>query len=120
LNNPSQGLYPRSYKHNDNGYIIPFPKWCFGKKPNYLVIDVRTLDLDRLSAVNKSIFLCQVTARVATVTIKFSTLFQIPCEREYKYFDFPNMNLVAGTCESGNEPSGSIKCGELLDYLKTD
>jgi hypothetical protein len=22
---------------------------------------------------------------------------------------------VAGTCERGNEPSGSIKCGELLD-----
>jgi hypothetical protein len=22
---------------------------------------------------------------------------------------------VAGTCESGNEPSGSIKCGEILD-----
>jgi hypothetical protein len=26
---------------------------------------------------------------------------------------------VAGTCELGNEPSGSIKCGEILDYLKT-
>ena len=22
---------------------------------------------------------------------------------------------VAGTCECGNEPSGSIKCGECLD-----
>jgi len=22
---------------------------------------------------------------------------------------------VAGTCEGGNEPSGSIKCGEFLD-----
>jgi len=22
---------------------------------------------------------------------------------------------VAGTCESGDEPSGSIKCGEFLD-----
>ena len=22
---------------------------------------------------------------------------------------------VAGTCEGGNEPSGSVKCGELLD-----
>jgi len=22
---------------------------------------------------------------------------------------------VAGTCECGNEPSGSIKCGEFLD-----
>jgi hypothetical protein len=24
---------------------------------------------------------------------------------------------VAGTCECGNEPSGSIKCGEFLDRL---
>jgi len=29
------------------------------------------------------------------------------------------IGLVAGFCECGNEPSGSIKCGELLDYLKT-
>ena len=26
---------------------------------------------------------------------------------------------VAGTCECGNEPSGSIKCGEFLDPLRT-
>ena len=26
---------------------------------------------------------------------------------------------MAETCECGNEPSGSIKCGEFLDYLKT-
>ena len=26
---------------------------------------------------------------------------------------------LAGTCECGNEPSGSLKCGEFLDYLKT-
>ena len=26
---------------------------------------------------------------------------------------------VADTCECGNEPSGSIKCGEFLDYLRT-
>jgi hypothetical protein len=26
---------------------------------------------------------------------------------------------VAGTCECGNEPSGSIKCGEFLDQLKS-
>ena len=26
---------------------------------------------------------------------------------------------VAGTRERGNEPSGSIKCGEFLDQLKT-
>jgi hypothetical protein len=24
---------------------------------------------------------------------------------------------VAGSCEHGNEPSGSIKCREFLDYL---
>jgi hypothetical protein len=24
---------------------------------------------------------------------------------------------VAGSCEHDNEPSGSIKCGEFLDYL---
>jgi hypothetical protein len=26
---------------------------------------------------------------------------------------------VVGACECGNEPSGSIKCGEFLDYLRT-
>ena len=26
---------------------------------------------------------------------------------------------VAGTCECGSEPSGSIKCGEFLVQLKT-
>jgi hypothetical protein len=26
---------------------------------------------------------------------------------------------VAGTCEYDNKPSGSIKCGEFLDYLRT-
>jgi hypothetical protein len=26
---------------------------------------------------------------------------------------------VAGTCKSGNEPSDSIKCGEILDWLRT-
>ena len=26
---------------------------------------------------------------------------------------------AAGTCECGNEPSGFIKCGEFLDWLKT-
>jgi hypothetical protein len=27
---------------------------------------------------------------------------------------------VEGTCECGNELSGSIKCGKFLNYLKTD
>jgi len=26
---------------------------------------------------------------------------------------------VAGTCECGNEPSVSIKCGKFLDWLQT-
>jgi hypothetical protein len=26
---------------------------------------------------------------------------------------------VASTCDCGNEHSGSIKCGEFLDWLKT-
>jgi len=26
---------------------------------------------------------------------------------------------MAGTCECGNEPSGSLICGEFLDLLKT-
>jgi len=26
---------------------------------------------------------------------------------------------VAGTCECGDEPSGSIKCGKFLDWLRT-
>jgi len=26
---------------------------------------------------------------------------------------------VVGICKRGNEPSGSIKCGEYLAYLKT-
>jgi hypothetical protein len=25
---------------------------------------------------------------------------------------------VAGCCECGNEPSGSIKCGEFVDWLR--
>ena len=26
---------------------------------------------------------------------------------------------VEDACDSGNEPSGSVKCGEFLDYLQT-
>ena len=26
---------------------------------------------------------------------------------------------MAGACEYGNEPSGSIKCGEFLDWMRT-
>ena len=27
---------------------------------------------------------------------------------------------MAGSCECGNEPLGSIKCGEFLDKLRSD
>ena len=31
----------------------------------------------------------------------------------------PGQGQVADACECGNEPSGSVKCGELLDQLQT-
>jgi len=31
--------------------------------------------------------------------------------------DWPR--IETGACECGNEPSGSVKCGEFLDYLQT-
>ena len=30
-----------------------------------------------------------------------------------------NRDRWRGLCECGNEPSGSIKCGEVLDLLRT-
>ena len=30
-----------------------------------------------------------------------------------------NRDRRRGACECGNEPPGSIKCGEFLDYLET-
>jgi hypothetical protein len=30
------------------------------------------------------------------------------------------MGPVAGSCEHGNEPSSSIKGGEILDYMRDD
>jgi hypothetical protein len=34
----------------------------------------------------------------------------------YELYRFgPRQGHVAGTCDCGNEPSGSIKCGEFLD-----
>ena len=29
------------------------------------------------------------------------------------------LGQVAGTYECGNEPEGSVQCGELLDWLRT-
>ena len=31
----------------------------------------------------------------------------------------PGQGQVADACECGNEPSGSIKCGEFVDQLQT-
>ena len=31
----------------------------------------------------------------------------------------PEMRQVADACECGNDPSGSVKCGEFLDKLQT-
>ena len=31
----------------------------------------------------------------------------------------PRIGRVADACECGNEPSGSVKCGEFLDQLQT-
>jgi hypothetical protein len=36
-------------------------------------------------------------------------------EVEWWGMDWIDTALVAGYCECGNEPSGSIKCGEFLD-----
>ena len=32
---------------------------------------------------------------------------------------WPRIATVADACECGNEPSGSMKCGEFLDLLQT-
>ena len=31
----------------------------------------------------------------------------------------PGQRQMADACECGNEPSGSVKCGEFLDQLQT-
>jgi hypothetical protein len=35
--------------------------------------------------------------------------------RVWTGFSWLKLETMAGTCECGNEPSGSIKCGEFLD-----
>ena len=35
------------------------------------------------------------------------------------YIECIGLAQVADACECGNEPSGSVKCGEFLDYLQT-
>jgi hypothetical protein len=33
--------------------------------------------------------------------------------------DWIELGQVAGTCECGNEPSGSVKSGDFLEWLRT-
>jgi hypothetical protein len=35
------------------------------------------------------------------------------------WIDLAQDRQVVGTCECGDEVSGSIKCGEFLDWLQT-
>ena len=35
------------------------------------------------------------------------------------WLDVSEQEHVADSCECGNEPWGSIKCGEYLDWLRT-
>jgi hypothetical protein len=35
------------------------------------------------------------------------------------WMDMAQDRQVAGSCKGPNEPSGSKKCGEFLDWLKT-
>ena len=35
------------------------------------------------------------------------------------WFGLAQYRLVADSCDSGNEPLVSVKCGEFLDYLQT-
>jgi hypothetical protein len=39
--------------------------------------------------------------------------------RAWTGFIWLRIGQVVGCCECGNEPSGSIKCGEFLDQLRT-
>jgi len=32
---------------------------------------------------------------------------------------WPRIGTGVDACECGNEPSGSVKCGEFLDYMQT-
>jgi hypothetical protein len=42
----------------------------------------------------------------------------IPDTKQQKQFLFTHVQLMAGSCECDNEPSGSIKCVEFLDWLR--
>ena len=39
--------------------------------------------------------------------------------KECELIERKGQGQVAGTCESGNESSASVKCGEFLDQLET-
>jgi len=40
---------------------------------------------------------------------------EVGCEGAWTGLMWPGYGHVAGICKRGNEPSGSIKCGEFLD-----
>ena len=46
----------------------------------------------------------------------FSPFIVLKCGRDWAG---PGQRQVAYACECGNEPSGSVKCGEFLDQLQT-
>jgi hypothetical protein len=40
------------------------------------------------------------------------------CDGDMDWIDLAQDRQVADSCERGNEPSGSTKCGEFLEWLK--
>jgi hypothetical protein len=40
-------------------------------------------------------------------------------DRPWPGFIWLRIRTVAGSCEHGNEPSGSIQCGKFVGYLRT-
>ena len=42
---------------------------------------------------------------------------EVGCGGMY-WMDLAQQGQVLGTCKCGNETSGSVKCGEFLDWLK--
>jgi len=60
----------------------------------------------------------QCTTLINTVAIKFNFIISLmhSCR---KYVKTRYLYMCTYRSECGNEPSGSIKCGEFLDWLKT-
>ena len=58
--------------------------------------------------------------------VRLSILFSRMEQRDFLWTDFDEVwhygsgqGEVADFCECRNEPSGAIKCGEFLEYLRT-